>query len=441
MTDIVSGSTLPKRNKILATTVVGSLLVGILMLAFFISDPEKGKPSALEIARKNAEKTTTDFSISPSTGVGNEENWRNRSEDVISKNSSDIADMKSQVEVLKAQLTEAQQQRGQYPDYPTASVADNANKLLQSQGLSLLPNTSQANPTLPPPPSMSALNSNQPLPVEQLNNGQIGAENSGGGLNPVGGFAPKNTINRIDVSAAKSSGGGAIQVAESQNDAVKTIIKNINTYVPAGSFGKMVLLSGVDAPTGGMATTNPTPVLMRIKDKGTLANYFQDDLKECVVVGTAGGEISSERVHIRLETISCVLVDGTVIEEPVTGYVTGEDGKAGFRGMLVSKQGSMIAKAAFAGMASGMGKSVSDQYNTVSSNALGSVTTVDPNRAVQGGLATGFGNAMEKISDFYIARANETYPIIEVSASRVGDIVLTVGVDFKVNHIGLKRSK
>ncbi|MFX3849709.1 TraB/VirB10 family protein, partial [Streptococcus suis] len=84
------------------------------------------------------------------------------------------------------------------------------------------------------------------------------------------------------------------------------------------------------------------------------------------VTGAAHGDISSERAHIRLENMTCVLVSGEVIEEPIKGYVAGEDGKAGLRGRLVSKQGSLIAKSLLAGVASGIGSSISQQYQQVS---------------------------------------------------------------------------
>ncbi|MFX8118295.1 TrbI/VirB10 family protein, partial [Acinetobacter baumannii] len=82
--------------------------------------------------------------------------------------------------------------------------------------------------------------------------------------------------------------------------------------------------------------------------------------------------------------------NGTVIEEPIKGYVAGEDGKAGFRGKVISKQGSIIAKAAMAGVAGGMGRAVQEQYQTVSSSALGTVTSIDPNKVFQSGAAQGF---------------------------------------------------
>jgi conjugal transfer pilus assembly protein TraB len=176
-------------------------------------------------------------------------------------------------------------------------------------------------------------------------------------------------------------------------------------------------------------------------DEGQLPNFFNSDIDDCHVLGAAYGDISSERANVRLETLTCVLVNGDIIEEPIAGYVAGEDGKAGLRGRLVEKQGAMIARSLLAGVASGMGSSLSQQYQQVSTSALGSVTTVDPNKVMQNGLATGAGNALEKIADYYIARANEMYPIIEVDANRIGEVILTGGTDLKQSVIGNKRER
>jgi conjugal transfer pilus assembly protein TraB len=445
MADIQSGNALSKRNKLIATVVIVGIVFSIFLLCIYISDPNKGQPDAIAVAKKNAEKTTTDFTINPDS-VDSEQNWRNKSEDALSKNATSVDDLKTQVTALEQQLQEAKnstQVNGKTYPFGAAQLVAPPDTLAVPPATPVVPpppaNVKRSGSrTLPPPPSLSRNSSGLAASAEQMNNN----DGLGGAANNLI-SPPKSSITRIDVSGsgASTSETGLIEKSGSGSDAVKTVPKNVSTYVPAGAFGKIVMLSGVDAPTGGLASSNPVPVLMRIKDAGTLANYFKSDLKECTVIGEAAGDISSERANIRLDTITCILADGTIIEEPVKGYVAGEDGKAGFRGALVSKQGSLIAKAALAGVASGMGKAVTDQYQTISQNALGTITTIDPSKAVQGGLATGFGNAMEKVSDFYIARANETYPIIEVNAERVGDMILTAGVDFKINHIGLKRSR
>ena len=63
------------------------------------------------------------------------------------------------------------------------------------------------------------------------------------------------------------------------------------------------------------------------------------DIARCHVTGAGYGQLASERAHVRLERIACVLRSGDVIDTKIKGYVAGEDGKTGIRGRLVSKTG------------------------------------------------------------------------------------------------------
>lgn len=205
-------------------------------------------------------------------------------------------------------------------------------------------------------------------------------------------------------------------------------LRTIDNYIPAGSFGRAILLSGIDAPTGGAAQNNPVPFVVKLKDYGRLPNGFRSRIKACHVVLAGYGDISSERVYARTETLSCVLKDGRIIETAIKGYISGEDGKAGMRGRLVSKQGALIARSLLAGVAGGIGKGVSDSYQTITTSALGTVSSVDPDKVFEQGAAQGIGNALDRISKWYLDRADETYPVIEADAARIVDIVLTQGV-------------
>ena len=145
------------------------------------------------------------------------------------------------------------------------------------------------------------------------------------------------------------------------------------------------------------------------------------------------GRISDERAYLRLEKLSCVLLGGEILDVPIKGYVSGEDGKNGMRGRLISKQVAMIARALLAGTAGGIGQAISQSYSNVLTSPTGSVTTIDPGKTMEFGVASGFGTALEKISDWYLKRADETYPIIEIDAGRIVEIVLTDGVELGVN--------
>jgi conjugal transfer pilus assembly protein TraB len=204
--------------------------------------------------------------------------------------------------------------------------------------------------------------------------------------------------------------------------------RDTRRYLPSGAFTRAVLLGGLDAPTGGQSQRNPQPVLLRLADNAILPNQFRARVKECFVVGAGYGDVSSERAYIRTESLSCVTRDGTAIDVPVKGYVAGEDGKAGMRGRLVSKQGQILANALLAGVASGIGHAFQQSSTTLSVSPLGTTSTVDPGRQLEAGLGTGVGKALDRLAQYYISLAEKVFPVIEVDAGRSVDVVLTQGV-------------
>ena len=203
--------------------------------------------------------------------------------------------------------------------------------------------------------------------------------------------------------------------------------RDSRSYVPSGSFFRAALLGGLDAPTGGQAQSNPHPILMRVQDNAFLPNRYRFKIKECLALGASHGDISSERAYIRLESLSCVRHDGKAVDVPVKGYVVGEDGKAGMRGRLVSKQGQVLANALVAGIGAGICQAFQQSATTVSTNPLGSVGTVDPGKQFQAGIGTGVGKALDRLSQYYITLAEKMFPIIEVDAGRTVDVVFTKG--------------
>jgi conjugal transfer pilus assembly protein TraB len=203
--------------------------------------------------------------------------------------------------------------------------------------------------------------------------------------------------------------------------------KDVRSYVPSGSFFRAALLGGLDAPTGGQAQSNPHPVLMRVQDNAFLPNRYRFRIRECFALGASYGDISAERAYIRLESLSCVRHDGRAIDAPVKGYVVGEDGKAGMRGRLVSKQGQVLANALLAGIGAGIGQAFQQSATTVSTNPLGSVGTVEPGKQLQAGLGTGVGKALDRLSQYYITLAEKMFPIIEIDAGRTVEVVFTKG--------------
>lgn len=281
--------------------------------------------------------------------------------------------------------------------------------------------------TLPPPPApMPVQAAMPPLPPPSMPSSPSGTKEDRA-MEPQPPARPPG-IASFEVSDARVGSPETATKGDAKRDA--------RSYVPSGSFFRAALLGGLDAPTGGQAQSNPHPILMRVQDNAFLPNRYRFKIKECLVLGASHGDISAERAYIRLESLSCVRHDGKAIDVPVKGYVVGEDGKAGMRGRLISKQGQVLANALVAGIGAGIGQAFQQSATTVSTNPLGSVGTVDPGKQFQAGIGTGVGKALDRLSQYYITLAEKMFPIIEVDAGRTVDVVFTKGFSLETESAG-----
>lgn len=291
----------------------------------------------------------------------------------------------------------------------------------------------------PPPPSAPAPPTAMPpaasLPAAPPTSTGLGVMPAGTpGLQPPSPSAPPTpVISRVTLAdrsrtAAVSSGAPTRDGTPASADTPKTV----STFLPV-SFTRGVLLGGLDAPTGGQSQSNPHPVLIRLSDNSVLPNQFRGEYRECFVIAAGYGDISSERAYLRTESLSCVRADGATLEVRIQGSVYGEDGKVGMRGRLVTKQGQMLANALLAGVVSGIGQGLSTANTTYSTSALGTIASADSNAdAYRAGLGQGVGKALDRLAQYYIKLAEQTFPVIEVDASREIDVVITKGVRIDV---------
>ena len=130
-----------------------------------------------------------------------------------------------------------------------------------------------------------------------------------------------------------------------------------------------------------------------------------------------------------------MLRTGEVISKEAKGYITGEDGKNGMAGILVTKQGAFVARALLAGIFSGLGNAIGQSYSNVSTSALGTVESIDPSDIGRAGLAEGVSNAAEKVADWYLERADEVFPFVEIEAGRIVTVTFTEDIDLQANLI------
>jgi len=411
---LTTNSTQAKRKQTLVTVSIAVLVFGGILLGLYLTDPKRQIPAHSDQVSTN-EEVTEHFSL-PGKQVDPREVWISRGEADISALKQSNTEFHSTIDELRQEIQVLRQDQARTSRLPISTPLES--KQSSSSG----PTSFPALP-LPPPPQKQPAESSKMM--NKALSDAAGRTATNLGLQPKAQATPPAILS-VNLSNTLVGDTGKDSKAKKERC-------HVSNCIPPGAFATAALLSGLDAPTGGRADTNPHPVLLELLDTASLPNRFRSRVKECRVVAAGFGRISDERAYLRLERLSCVLRDGEILDVAIKGFVSGEDGKNGMRGHLVSKQGTMIAQALLAGTAGGIGQAISQSYSNVLTSPSGAVTTIDPSKTMEFGVASGFGTALEKISDWYLKRADETYPIIEIDAGRVVEIVLTEGVKIEVN--------
>ena len=235
-------------------------------------------------------------------------------------------------------------------------------------------------------------------------------------------------------SGALEGGGLQIYTTESQPQLADVDKEKEAINIPAGTILTGVLLNGLDAATGKKARKDPFPVVVRIQHDAIMPNLFSADVKECFATLAGYGDLSSERAYLRGEKFSCITEDEETIEIDFPSYAVGEDGKAGIRGRLVSKEGSLIAKTALAGFLGGVAEAFGSSPVPVIQTDPSSTPLFQDNftsDTVNYGVAKGASAVAERLADYYMDLADQIFPVIEIDAGRKIDIVITSGIKLK----------
>lgn len=406
---LTSQQTLNRQKIIGAALVCG--FIGLLVFGLWVSDTRRGQLDPLERARLEAQELVTNYQDKTASELTPQDKWISKSEQELTNYKSENIDLNRRLNELELMITRIAQEKAK----PTSAQVS-------------APPASQSNllDTPLPPPRAPALSSPAQSPSVPPGGPTIGSFNAGPATQLAS--VPSGSMRSLP-QMPNSEFGQELEVFTISEAEQNTQKKHVSHYLPAGSFVTVSLLSGVDAATGGASTKDAQPILMRVMDFGILPNHYRANIVDCHVTGSVRGDISSERARVRSEFLSCVFENGDIAEVKLEGWVNGEDGKDGFRGRLVEKSGALLARTFVSGMFSGLGNSIASQYQSVSQNALGTVTTVNPGDATKSGFAMGTSTAFDKLADYYMARANEIFPIIEVSSNRLGELVVQQGVD------------
>ena len=209
--------------------------------------------------------------------------------------------------------------------------------------------------------------------------------------------------------------------------------KRVGAWLPAGSHAEAVVLAGVDASAAISSQGDPRPVLLRMTGPAWTAaedgTALSTDIEGCTVTGAAHGDLSSEKVYVRLRTMTCAGTGpGTVVETEVAGFVAGS-GKTGVRGPVVSREGALVEKAFLAGLVSGVGQGVSQAFQpqAVAAGGTAAVANTGLGDIARAGLGAGAASAGGKVADYMIRRAEQYQPVIQLRAGTRVTVVFLEG--------------
>ena len=206
-------------------------------------------------------------------------------------------------------------------------------------------------------------------------------------------------------------------------------------WLPAGAHAKAVITAGAAAPVGVRSQSGARPVVMRITSQAISASdengaVSKTDIRGCVITGEARGDLSSERVYVRLQNMTCQRDDG-IIETEVRGFVAGS-GQTGVRGPVISREGDLIQRSFLAGVLSGFGDAASEAFAPEVSVDGGAVTNLGTTSdhledALQSGLASGVGRAGDRLSQYYIERAEQYQPVVNLAGGTKVEVIFLQG--------------
>lgn len=235
-----------------------------------------------------------------------------------------------------------------------------------------------------------------------------------------------------------------VHLTNSKNDKDYEPLKTADNYIPAGTMIEAATLNGLRASTSVGSMSNPDEMLIQLTDYGILPNDFRNNLKDCVIVADAYGELSSETVKIRTSKLSCIEKEtGESIETDLVGMVVGQDGYAGIKGTVVSIDQKYLANASIFGIMSGLagiGGKDSTTYNPFTV-ASGTVQPMTDQQKVTNNLLQGGSNSLDKLSDYYIAHAERIQPVIEIDRGRPVTVAVLKGTYIGTSTLRKAESK
>ena len=382
-----------KQKKLLVITVIA---LGGIIIVFLSSGPKK---PTHDLAKTIADSKNKIILQDPNHGLKAEDRWLYDAEAKLDDYGNFQKEYAADKGGMESRLAEVEKK---YEESLGAQTG-----LIEAQGQEIQALKSQLN--APKPASNQAVGKQDTFGANQM--GNLNGDGTAIAL-------PRNIqTTNLELEKTESEQGEFFKTSE---------------YVPAGAYAQAVIISGVDASVGAAAQSDPRPVLLRIKGPAVSSIYDgnsqETDLKGCLITGAASGDLSSEKVYVKLVNMTCSKSEDLVYETAIKGYVAGQ-GKSGVRGNVISRAGDIVTKSFLAGLIGGLGQGLSAKVAPPLnfSNGLTTQGTMSTEDVAKKGLGQGIASSGDRLANYFITRAEQYQPVVSIPSGIDVEVVFVEG--------------
>ena len=244
------------------------------------------------------------------------------------------------------------------------------------------------------------------------------------GVVPSEGFARGNgsSASRLSSRAAQFQQTSEL-ASPAQSFAVTQIEENhdAQTVLPTGSFVRAKLVSGVEANA-----LEPYPVLLHLQEAFTGPNKTRIDLSHCFMIAKARANLSTERVIMETDSLSCVRDNGEHFKTQARGYTAGDDSSFGSTGTFISKQGQVLLAAVLANIAKNAGEAVALAQQSTAVVGIDKVATATNITGDKANFIAGKSmvDASATVAQWYLDYAKQLIPSIGIGSGQTVHVVI-----------------
>ncbi len=425
--DALSANEAVKRKQMML--LAGGGAVALVMGSLYIFD-DSDKPNG-ELDQAAVEGVSTDEMVNKNMA---EKEWRAQSEAQMTSmdnNMRSLAARAQRADQLEQQLAGANAARGGAIPSDTQQVLNAYES--ENQQLKAALAAARSSPVAASVGPKALYGPGAPGTYQQVGPGRL----AGAPVSPAGQAAslaaglPVSRGNEVSLVSFTEGASGTGSPVPRGN----TVYTDSANYLPPNSIAVAKVIVGVDANAGVESQTDPLPVVLRIT--GPARSVYENgrllttNIAGCLVNGAARGDLSSEKVYVKLQRMTCPQPGGRFAVSEVKGFIA-FGGKSGVRGRVVSREGSLVGQAFMAGLVGGFGRGFSANSNSLLN---GTNVTVDGKRQqlstgdiLQGGLGEGVAQTGDMVSKYLIERAEQYQPVIEMPTGIDVEIVFLDGV-------------